>query len=109
MNAFNMIDGINGLCASLCLLCLISLIYATNGSYYINIYSLIIPVGAIMGFLMYNLGILGDRAVFLGDNGSNALGYLCAWLLICLSYPENQAISPPNALWLVEIPFVDAV
>ena len=109
MNAFNMIDGINGLCASLCLLCLISLIYATNGSYYINIYSLIIPVGAIMGFLMYNLGILGDRAVFLGDNGSNALGFLCAWLLIFLSYPENQAISPPTALWLVAIPFVDAV
>lgn len=109
MNAFNMIDGINGLCATLCLLCLISLIYIINSNGTFGFYPLVIPVGAIVGFLMYNMGILGDRAVFLGDNGSNALGFLCAWLLIFLSSSENQLINPSTALWLVAIPFVDAV
>ena len=58
---------------------------------------------------MYNLGILGDRTVFLGDNGSNALGFLCAWVLVYFSSLENPVISPVTALWLVAIPFIDAV
>ena len=85
MNAFNMTDSIPSL------------------------FPLILPVGSIFGFLMYNLGILGDRTVFLGDNGSNALGFLCAWVLIYFSSIENAVISPVTALWLVAIPFVDAV
>ena len=109
MNAFNMIDGINGLCASMCLICFVSIIYIINADSIPSLFPLILPVGSIVGFLMYNLGILGDRTVFLGDNGSNALGFLCAWVLIYFSSVENAVISPVTALWLVAIPFVDAV
>ena len=109
MNAFNMMDGINGLCASLCLICFFSVIYLAESKDFIRIFPLIIPIGAIAGFLMYNLGLLGDRTVFLGDNGSNALGFLCAWVLIYFSNNENEIIAPVTALWLVAIPFVDAV
>ena len=71
---------------------------------------LILPVGAITGFLMYNLGILGNqRTVFLGDNGSNALGFMCAWILVYFSSVENSNFSPVTALWFVAIPFFDAV
>ena len=109
MNAFNMIDGINGLCASMCLICFMSIIYIINADSIPSLFPLILPVGSIVGFLMYNLGILGDRTVFLGDNGSNALGFLCAWVLVYFSSIENAVISPVTALWLVAIPFVDAV
>ena len=43
------------------------------------------------------------------DNSSNALGFLCAWVLIYFSNNENEIIAPVTALWLVAIPFVDAV
>ena len=109
INAFNMIDGINGLCASLCLVCFVAIIYVINANNIPTLFPLILPVGAIVGFLMYNLGILGDRTVFLGDNGSVALGFLCAWVLVYFSNIENAVISPVTALWLVAIPFVDAV
>ncbi len=110
INAFNMIDGLNGLCATLCLVCFIAIIYMNNADTVPSLFPLILPVGAIMGFLMYNLGILGNqRTVFLGDNGSNALGFMCAWILVYFSSFENSNFAPITALWFVAIPFFDAV
>ena len=110
VNAFNMIDGINGLCASLCLVCFVSIIYMINADSVPNLLPLILPVGAISGFLMYNLGILGNkRTVFLGDNGSNALGFMCAWIHVYCSTIDSTNFAPVTALWLVAIPFIDAV
>ena len=105
-----MIDGLNGLCASLCLVCFIAIIYMINADTVPSLLPLILPVGAIAGFLMYNLGVLGNqRTVFLGDNGSNALGFMCAWILVYFSSVENSNFAPVTALWFVAIPFFDAV
>ena len=110
MNAFNMIDGLNGLCASLCLVCYVAMLYMINANSIPSLFPLILPVGAIVGFLMFNLGILGNqRTVFLGDNGSNALGFMCAWILVYFSNIEGSNFAPVTALWLVAIPFIDAV
>jgi len=110
INAFNMIDGLNGLCASLCLVCFTGIIYMINADTVPSLFPLILPVGAITGFLMYNLGVLGNqRTVFLGDNGSNALGFMCAWILVYFSSVENSNFAPVTALWFVAIPFFDAV
>ena len=110
INAFNMIDGLNGLCASLCLVCFTAIIYMINADTVPSLFPLILPVGAITGFLMYNLGVLGNqRTVFLGDNGSNALGFMCAWILVYFSSVENSNFEPVTALWFVAIPFFDAV
>ena len=110
INAFNMIDGLNGLCASLCLVCFTAIIYMINADTVPSLFPLILPVGAIVGFLMYNLGILGNqRTVFLGDNGSNALGFMCAWILVYFSSVNNSNFAPVTALWFVAIPFLDAV
>ena len=107
MNAFNMIDGLNGLCASLCLVCFTAVVFMLNTE---NTFPLILPIGAIVGFLMYNLGILGNqRTVFLGDNGSNALGFMCAWVLVYCSNVDGSNFAPVTALWLVAIPFIDAI
>ena len=107
MNAFNMIDGLNGICASLALVPIVYLAFIGNFEY-----GLLIPAGAIMGFLAYNLGYLGKkRRVFLGDSGSNMLGFAVAF--ICIEYSQNMNqqsnINPVTALWLVAIPLVDCI
>ena len=71
-----------------------------------------VPIGAILGFLAYNLGYLGKkRRVFLGDSGSNMLGFAVAF--ICIEYSQNinhsSYINPVTALWLVAIPLIDCV
>ena len=110
INAFNMIDGLNGLCASLCLVCFTATILMINADSVPSLFPLILPLGAITGFLMYNLGILGNkRTVFLGDNGSNALGFMCAWILVYFSSIDPTNFAPVTALWLVAIPFFDAL
>tara|TARA_Y100000816_G_C26104592_1_gene586489 strand:- start:2186 stop:3574 length:1389 start_codon:yes stop_codon:yes gene_type:complete len=107
MNAFNMIDGLNGICASLALIPLMYVTFLGKFSY-----GLLVPIGAIIGFLAYNLGFLGKkRGVFLGDSGSNMLGFAVAF--ICIEYSQNvnhpSYINPVTALWLVAIPLIDCV
>ena len=107
-NAFNMSDGLNGLCASLCISCIILLIVVTWASP-IN-YILIILVSCLLGFLMYNLGLFGrKRRVFLGDNGSTFLGFLVAWFCIYFSEYSTGFIKPVTALWFVAIPLIDCI
>jgi UDP-GlcNAc:undecaprenyl-phosphate GlcNAc-1-phosphate transferase len=108
MNAFNLVDGLNGICAMLALVPLSFLILL--GSYHSG--SLIL-IGSILGFLAYNLGYLGKkRRVFLGDTGSNLLGFCLA--IACIFYsqgysPAGVVISPVTALWFVAIPVLDCV
>ena len=108
VNAFNMIDGINGLCASFALLALGAL-QVGSGFDVVN-YSLVIAMGSIIGFLFYNLGFLGTkRRVFLGDNGSTFLGFLVAWTCINYSQSGNNLIEPVTCLWIVAIPLLDCL
>ena len=73
----------------------------------------LILIGAILGFLAYNLGYLGKkRRVFLGDSGSNLLGFCIA--VACIFYsqgysPAGVIINPVTALWFVAIPFLDCI
>lgn len=108
INAFNMIDGINGLCAGFALIAMGALQVASG--FHVSNYSLIIAAGSIIGFLSYNLGLLGtQRRVFLGDNGSTFLGFLVAWTCINYSQGESSLIMPVTCLWIVAIPLLDCV
>jgi len=108
VNAFNMIDGINGLCAGFALIALGAL-QAGSGFDVAN-YSLVIAMGSIIGFLFYNLGFLGTkRRVFLGDNGSTFLGFLVAWTSINYSQSSENLIHPVTCLWIVAIPLLDCL
>ncbi len=107
MNAFNMIDGLNGICASMALVPISFVAFFGDFSY-----GLLIPIGAVIGFLAYNLGYLGKkRRVFLGDSGSNMLGFAVAF--ICIEYSQDidhtSYIKPTTALWLVAIPLLDCI
>ena len=108
MNAYNMSDGLNGICASFGLIPLIFIGF--SGPVH---YGTIILMGVLMGFLAYNLGWLGKkRRAFLGDSGSNSIGFAVA--VLCIYYSQGYSasgyiINPVTSLWLVAIPLLDCL
>jgi UDP-GlcNAc:undecaprenyl-phosphate GlcNAc-1-phosphate transferase len=108
-NAFNMLDGMDGLVSFLLLipgtfLALLSSLYGHTGLLYLA--SIVLSV-----FIVFNLGLFGKtKKIFLGDSGSMWLGFITAWFLICLSQSESSFnFAPVSALWFVLIPLVDAL
>ncbi len=107
MNAFNMIDGVNGLCSGLSVIVILMLGVFHYGFQETH---LIFLFGAISSFLIFNLGVIGKkRWVFLGDHGSNLLGFLIAFSLIGASQEPVYNFSPVTALWYVAIPLLDCL
>lgn len=107
MNAFNMIDGINGLCAGSALVMLLFTGFASN---FIYDSMLVILIGSMLGFSVFNLGIIGKkRGVFLGDHGSNFIGFVVAWVAIHCSQNEIYNLAPMTTVWFVAIPFLDCI
>lgn len=107
MNAFNMIDGINGLCAGCGMLALL-LIGFSSGLIYDSM--LVLIIGGMIGFLLFNLRIFGKkRGVFLGDHGSNLIGFLVAWAAIYASQNTIYDIKPITMIWFVLIPLLDCI
>ena len=107
MNAFNMLDGINGLCSGCAMLALI-LIGFYSGLIYDSM--LVLIIGSMIGFVLFNLGFFGKkREVFLGDSGSNLVGFWVAWVAIYASQSEIYSIQPITVLWFVAIPLLDCI
>ncbi|MDB4569073.1 undecaprenyl/decaprenyl-phosphate alpha-N-acetylglucosaminyl 1-phosphate transferase, partial [Akkermansiaceae bacterium] len=73
INAFNLIDGLDGLCGGLVIVSL-SMILAiawSNGNWRDSAF-IILMIGAVAGFLIYNFN---PARIFLGDAGSMMLGF----------------------------------
>ena len=107
-NAFNMIDGMDGLVGiTFLVLCLaISLISYINNVQGILFFT---PIIALV-FLLFNLGLLGkNQKIFLGDSGSTWIGFSTAWTLIILSQGETKLFQPVTALWFIMLPLIDAL
>ena len=107
MNAFNMIDGINGLCSGCGMLALL-LVGFSSGLIYDS--TLILIIGSMIGFLLFNLSVFGEkRGVFLGDHGSNMIGFWVAWSTIYASQNKIYDIEPITMIWFVAIPLLDCI
>jgi len=107
MNAFNMIDGVNGLCSGCAMLALV-LIGAYSGLIYDSM--LILIIGSMIGFLFFNLEVVGKRrSVFLGDHGSNLLGFWVAWCAIYASQNSAYQVEPITMIWIIAIPLLDCI
>lgn len=108
-NAYNMIDGVDGLAATLALLPLAALaLLAHNVGHpvYPTLIALILPL---LIFLLFNLGSNSAwfPKMFLGDSGSNLLGFIVCGLLVYLSQGADPLIPPVTSLWLVAVPLMD--
>ena len=73
-NAINLIDGLDGLSSGIALISCISMliVFALNGSPIIAILLITALAGALSGFLPFNFN---PAKTFMGDAGSNFLGY----------------------------------
>ena len=86
INAFNLIDGIDGLAGGYSLICcaLFGISYYRLGEYN---YPLVVLsatiIGAVLAFLYYNLSNYRSVKIFMGDTGSMLLGFLLAFTCIC--------------------------
>ena len=105
-NAINLIDGLDGLSSGVSLISCISLliIFALNGSPLISILLVTALAGAILGFLPFNFN---PARTFLGDTGSNFLGYTLSIISIlgmAKTYTVIVIIAP---LIVFAIPLLD--
>ena len=108
-NAYNMIDGIDGLAASTLVLPLLVLYGLALRAGHPMAGMLLLMLVPLAVFLLFNLGPdtrLLPR-IFLGDGGSMTLGFLVTASLIFFSQGENTLIRPVTALWLVTVPLMD--
>ncbi len=105
-NAFNLIDGYNGLASVVAIIIFIGLAYVAHqvGDQYILI-SALLAVAAILGFLVLNYP---RGLIFLGDGGAYLIGFLIAELSILLVV-KNPLVSPWFPLLLVFYPIFETV
>jgi UDP-GlcNAc:undecaprenyl-phosphate GlcNAc-1-phosphate transferase len=81
-NAFNLLDNMDGLAASLAAIaCAFFAIdsFTVDSSHLVALVSLGVCLGC-LGFLPYNLRLRGPAAVFMGDSGSQLLGFVVGTL-----------------------------
>ncbi|MBR2620921.1 MAG: undecaprenyl/decaprenyl-phosphate alpha-N-acetylglucosaminyl 1-phosphate transferase [Clostridia bacterium] len=101
INAHNMIDGLDGLCASISAVEAIALfvVFATQGHAMLAGASLLV-CGACLGYLPYNRH---PARVFMGDTGSQFLGFALGGLALSIDQAEIGslgALVPPLVLAL---------
>ena len=109
INAFNLIDGVNGLLGAYIFSILIALQvrdqFFAEELFYLADYPIILQIltGALLGFFVLN--IFGK--IFMGDAGSYFLGALVCWVLIHQYQTINA--SAWSVMLLLSYPFTDLV
>ena len=108
INAFNMLDGIDGLLPSLVLITLLSVhLFTQTRPQLVTL--LIAP--SLLAFLVSNMSSsVYIPKTFLGDAGSRLLGFIVACLLISASSGQvgnSKLLLPVTALYLVALPLYD--
>lgn len=107
-NAINLIDGLDGLSSGICLISCLSLliIFTLNSSPLIAIILITALAGSLVGFLPYNFN---PAKTFIGDTGSNFLGYalsIISILGVAKTYTAIVLIAP---LIVFALPLFDTV
>jgi len=109
INAYNMIDGIDGLlgCQSIVTLSSLIVLFYVNQSTSVS-YPIMLCV-AIFPYLLSNLGVLSDqfKKVYMGDAGSMFIGLSILWMLSKGTQGEDAIFNPVTALWITAIPLMD--
>lgn len=106
-NAVNFVDGLDGLAGGTSLLTfsLIGVLAAQIGHFDILFMALIFS-GTILGFLRFNTH---PASIFMGDTGSQFLGFSMACLALMLTQQDAGLFSPALVLLLLGLPIFDIV
>jgi len=106
INAINLIDGLDGLSSGVSLIACISLmmIFIINGSSFLSIILTTALAGAILGFLPYNFN---PARTFLGDTGSNFLGFMLSIISIMGTAKTYTAVVIVAPLLVLALPLFD--
>jgi UDP-GlcNAc:undecaprenyl-phosphate/decaprenyl-phosphate GlcNAc-1-phosphate transferase len=108
-NAFNMIDGMDGLAGTQAMLSLAALVAFHGGASHGEVTMLMAIMGAsCLPYLVANLGMPRHK-VFLGDAGSMLMGYLLAWTLVRLARADESPLQPADVPWCVALPVLDTL
>lgn len=108
INALNHSDGLDGLAGGEALLSLIAIVYlASLAEADIGAVAIaMVTIGGLFGFLRFNTH---PARVFMGDSGSQYLGFTLGFLAVLLTQRVNTAISPAVVLLLIGLPAIDIV
>ena len=110
INAINMLDGVDGLAASLVFqaLCWIAGLMAVT---HITTYWVIClsTLASILAYLCLNFPWRANKpaVLFMGDAGSMLLGLILVWFAIILSQRPHQSAPAVLFLWLFALPLYD--
>lgn len=106
-NAINLADGLDGLAGGTTLLSLaaLALLASTSGLAFVSGVAIAI-MGAILGFLRFNTH---PARVFMGDGGSQVLGFSAAVLAVVLTQDRSAPLSSALPLLLLGIPIIDTL
>lgn len=111
-NAFNMIDGLDGLAggaaaSALFWLALVASFLGRGAA----IMQLFLLLAVVLGFLVFNMRHRWrPRAlVFMGDAGSTMLGAAIAYFIVGLSSGPQPTVPFPVLLWVCIIPMIDTL
>lgn len=107
-NAMNLIDGLDGLSTGISIISCLSLliIFALNDSPLISIILITALCGSLVGFLPYNFN---PAKTFIGDTGSNFLGYCLATISIIGIAKTYTAIVIVAPLIVLALPLFDTI
>jgi len=106
-NAVNLTDGLDGLAGGLSFLTLCGIAYLAYLANDSTVLLLTVPfLGGLLGFLRYNTY---PARIFMGDSGSQLLGFIMGVLAILLTDSARGPFSPALVLLLLGLPFLDTL
>lgn len=111
INAFNMVDGIDGLLGGLSSVTFgaLGILLLIDGQAYLSYFCFAI-IAATIPYLLLNLGAFGKRyKVFMGDAGSTLIGFTVIWILLQSTQGVGHPMNPVTALWVIAIPLIDMI
>lgn len=111
INAFNMVDGIDGLLGGLSCVTFgaMGILVYLDGQPQLGAWCFAMIV-VILPYILLNLGVLGkEYKVFMGDAGSTLIGFTVIWILLESTQELGHPMNPVTALWVIAIPLMDMV